>query len=157
MTRSGYREWCTGTAHRGRRPRAPALVTPAVTVEPASAFEAVFSTTATCNGSEFWVVTWVQPGGVLITFAVLLVVVTWASAAASASPSSPRRRGPSLSRTHSVRAVLRQHPGIAHDGCPYRLTAPNLAAGLIKAGKSGVGYAEELLLKYLLAHMQINL
>ena len=34
--------------------------------------------------------------------------------------------------------------GIADDGCPYRFTAPNLAAGLIKAGKSFAGYAEDL-------------
>ena len=43
-------------------------------MEPASAFEAVFSKTAICNGSEFWVVTRVQPAGVLITFAVLLLL-----------------------------------------------------------------------------------
>jgi phosphatidylinositol-3-phosphatase len=34
--------------------------------------------------------------------------------------------------------------GIADDGCPYRFTAPNLAAGLLKAGKSFAGYAEDL-------------
>ena len=34
--------------------------------------------------------------------------------------------------------------GIADDGCPYRFTAPNLAADLIKAGKSFTGYAEDL-------------
>jgi acid phosphatase len=34
--------------------------------------------------------------------------------------------------------------GITDDGCPYRFTAPNLAAGLIKAGKSFTGYAEDL-------------
>jgi phosphatidylinositol-3-phosphatase len=34
--------------------------------------------------------------------------------------------------------------GIADDGCPYRFTAPNLAADLLKAGKSFAGYAEDL-------------
>ena len=34
--------------------------------------------------------------------------------------------------------------GIADDGCPYRFAAPNLAADLIKAGKSFAGYAEDL-------------
>jgi hypothetical protein len=34
--------------------------------------------------------------------------------------------------------------GIADDGCPYRFTTPNLAADLIKAGKSFAGYAEDL-------------
>jgi phosphatidylinositol-3-phosphatase len=34
--------------------------------------------------------------------------------------------------------------GVADDGCPYRFTAPNLAAGLIAAGKSFAGYAEDL-------------
>ena len=34
--------------------------------------------------------------------------------------------------------------GIADDGCPYRFTAPDLAAGLLKAGKSFAGYAEDL-------------
>lgn len=34
--------------------------------------------------------------------------------------------------------------GVTDDGCPYRFTAPNLAADLIKAGKSFAGYAEDL-------------
>jgi len=34
--------------------------------------------------------------------------------------------------------------GVADDGCPYRFSAPNLAADLIKAGKSFAGYAEDL-------------
>jgi phosphatidylinositol-3-phosphatase len=34
--------------------------------------------------------------------------------------------------------------GVADDGCPNRFTAPNLAADLIKAGKSFAGYAEDL-------------
>ena len=34
--------------------------------------------------------------------------------------------------------------GVADDGCPYRFTAPNLAADLIKAGRSFAGYAEDL-------------
>jgi phosphatidylinositol-3-phosphatase len=34
--------------------------------------------------------------------------------------------------------------GIADDGCPYRFTAPNLAADLLEAGKSFAGYAEDL-------------
>ena len=54
----------------------PALLTEAVTVEPASPLDAVFSKTAACKGREFCVVTRVQPDGTLIAFAVLLVVVT---------------------------------------------------------------------------------
>ena len=34
--------------------------------------------------------------------------------------------------------------GIADDGCPYRFSAPNLAADLIRAGKTFAGYAEGL-------------
>ena len=34
--------------------------------------------------------------------------------------------------------------GITDDGCPYRFTAPNLAADLLKAGKSFAGYSEDL-------------
>jgi phosphatidylinositol-3-phosphatase len=34
--------------------------------------------------------------------------------------------------------------GVTDDGCPNRFTAPNLAADLIKAGKTFVGYAEDL-------------
>ena len=34
--------------------------------------------------------------------------------------------------------------GIADDGCPYRFTGPNLAADLLKAGKTFAGYAEDL-------------
>lgn len=34
--------------------------------------------------------------------------------------------------------------GVADDGCPYRFTAPNLAADLIRAGRSFAGYAEDL-------------
>ena len=34
--------------------------------------------------------------------------------------------------------------GIADDGCPDRFAAPNLAADLLKAGKSFAGYAEDL-------------
>lgn len=34
--------------------------------------------------------------------------------------------------------------GIVGDGCPHRFTTPNLAADLIKAGKSFAGYAEDL-------------
>jgi len=34
--------------------------------------------------------------------------------------------------------------GVADDGCPYRFTAPNLAADLIRAGKTFAGYAEDL-------------
>jgi phosphatidylinositol-3-phosphatase len=34
--------------------------------------------------------------------------------------------------------------GVTGDGCPYRFTVPNLAADLIKAGKSFAGYAEDL-------------
>jgi phosphatidylinositol-3-phosphatase len=34
--------------------------------------------------------------------------------------------------------------GVADDGCPYRFAAPNLAADLIKAGKTFAGYAEDL-------------
>lgn len=34
--------------------------------------------------------------------------------------------------------------GVADDGCPYRFSAPNLAADLIKAGESFAGYAEDL-------------
>jgi hypothetical protein len=34
--------------------------------------------------------------------------------------------------------------GIADDACPNRFTAPNLAADLIKAGKTFAGYAEDL-------------
>ena len=34
--------------------------------------------------------------------------------------------------------------GIADDGCPYRFGAPNLAADLVKAGKTFAGYAEDL-------------
>jgi acid phosphatase len=34
--------------------------------------------------------------------------------------------------------------GVADDGCPVRFTAGNLAADLIKAGKSFAGYAEDL-------------
>jgi hypothetical protein len=34
--------------------------------------------------------------------------------------------------------------GVTDDACPYRFTTPNLAADLIKAGKSFAGYAEDL-------------
>lgn len=34
--------------------------------------------------------------------------------------------------------------GVTDDGCPYQFTTPNLAADLIKAGKSFAGYAEDL-------------
>ena len=34
--------------------------------------------------------------------------------------------------------------GVADDGCPNRFTAPNLAADLIRAGKTFAGYAEDL-------------
>jgi phosphatidylinositol-3-phosphatase len=34
--------------------------------------------------------------------------------------------------------------GVTDDSCPHRFTAPNLGAGLIKAGKSFTGYAEDL-------------
>ena len=34
--------------------------------------------------------------------------------------------------------------GVTDDGCPYRFTAPNLAADLMKSGKSFAGYAEDL-------------
>src|SRR5690242_1994195 len=34
--------------------------------------------------------------------------------------------------------------GVTDDGCPNRFTAPNLAADLIRAGKSFAGYAEDL-------------
>jgi acid phosphatase len=34
--------------------------------------------------------------------------------------------------------------GVSDDGCPYRFTAPNLAADLIRAGKTFAGYAEAL-------------
>jgi acid phosphatase len=34
--------------------------------------------------------------------------------------------------------------GVSDDGCPYRFTAPNLAADLIRAGKPFAGYAEDL-------------
>ena len=34
--------------------------------------------------------------------------------------------------------------GVADDGCPYRFTAPNLAADLLKSAKSFAGYAEDL-------------
>jgi acid phosphatase len=34
--------------------------------------------------------------------------------------------------------------GVSDDGCPYRFTAPNLAADLIRAGKTFAGYAEDL-------------
>jgi phosphatidylinositol-3-phosphatase len=34
--------------------------------------------------------------------------------------------------------------GVADDGCPNRFTAPNLAADLIKAGKTFAGYAEDI-------------
>ena len=34
--------------------------------------------------------------------------------------------------------------GVTDDGCPNRFTAPNLAAGLIRAGKTFAGFAEDL-------------
>ena len=34
--------------------------------------------------------------------------------------------------------------GVTDDGCPNRFTAPNLAASLIRAGKTFAGYAEDL-------------
>ena len=34
--------------------------------------------------------------------------------------------------------------GVTDDGCPYRFTAPNLAADLITSGKTFAGYAEDL-------------
>jgi phosphatidylinositol-3-phosphatase len=34
--------------------------------------------------------------------------------------------------------------GVTDDGCPNRFTAPNLAADLIRAGKTFAGYAEDL-------------
>jgi acid phosphatase len=34
--------------------------------------------------------------------------------------------------------------GVTDDGCPNRFTAPNLAADLIKAGKTFAGYAEDI-------------
>ena len=34
--------------------------------------------------------------------------------------------------------------GVTDDGCPNRFTAPNLAADLIRVGKSFAGYAEDL-------------
>jgi acid phosphatase len=63
------------------------------------------------------------------------------------------RRGALFTRSHAI-----THPsqpnylalfsgsaqGVADDGCPYRFTTANLAAGLIKAGKSFAGYAEGL-------------
>ncbi|MGA3152968.1 MAG: alkaline phosphatase family protein [Streptosporangiaceae bacterium] len=63
------------------------------------------------------------------------------------------RRGALLTRSYAI-----THPsepnylalfsgsthGITDDGCPYRLSGPNLAADLIRAGKSFVGYAEGL-------------
>ena len=63
------------------------------------------------------------------------------------------RRGALFTRSHAI-----THPsqpnylalfsgstqGVADDGCPYRFAAPNLAADLIRAGKSFAGYAEDL-------------
>jgi acid phosphatase len=63
------------------------------------------------------------------------------------------RRGALFSRSYAI-----THPsepnylalfsgstqGVADDGCPNRFTAPNLAADLIRAGKSFTGYAEDL-------------
>jgi len=34
--------------------------------------------------------------------------------------------------------------GVADDGCPYRFAAPNLAADLMKAGRTFAGYSEDL-------------
>lgn len=63
------------------------------------------------------------------------------------------RRGALFTRSYAIThpsepnylALFSGSPqGIADDGCPYRFAAPNLAADLIKAGKSFAGYAEDL-------------
>jgi predicted small lipoprotein YifL len=89
---------------------------------------------------------------------VVVVMENHAYAQIIGSPDAPfinslARRGALFTRSYAI-----THPsepnylalfsgstqGIADDGCPYRFTAPNLAAGLIKAGMSFAGYAEDL-------------
>ncbi len=89
---------------------------------------------------------------------VVVVMENHAYAQIIGSPDAPfintlARRGALFTRSYAI-----THPsepnylalfsgstqGIADDGCPYRFTTPNLAADLIKAGKSFAGYAEDL-------------
>ena len=89
---------------------------------------------------------------------VVLVMENHSYADIIGNPAAPfinelARRGAQFTRSYAI-----THPsepnylalfsgstqGIADDGCPYRFTAPNLAAGLLKAAKSFAGYAEDL-------------
>ena len=89
---------------------------------------------------------------------VVVVMENHSYADISGNPAAPfindlARRGALFTRSYAI-----THPsepnylalfsgstqGITDDGCPYRFTAPNLAADLIKAGQSFAGYAEGL-------------
>ena len=89
---------------------------------------------------------------------VVVVMENHSSAEIIGNPAAPfinslARRGALFTRSYAI-----THPsqpnylalfsgstqGVTDDGCPYRFTAPNLAADLIKAGKSFAGYSEDL-------------
>jgi phosphatidylinositol-3-phosphatase len=89
---------------------------------------------------------------------VVIVMENHAFAQIIGDPAAPfindlARRGALFTRSYAI-----THPsqpnylglfsgstqGITDDSCPNRFTAPNLAADLIKAGKSFTGYAEDL-------------
>jgi len=89
---------------------------------------------------------------------IVVVMENHAYAQIIGSPDAPfinslARRGALFTRSYAI-----THPsepnylalfsgstqGIADDGCPYRFTTPNLAADLIKAGRSFAGYSEDL-------------
>ncbi len=89
---------------------------------------------------------------------VVVVMENHSAAQIIGSPAAPfvnalARRGALFTRSYAI-----THPsepnylalfsgsthGITGDVCPYELTGPNLAADLIRAGKSFAGYAEDL-------------
>jgi len=100
-----------------------------------------------------------QPAGVPEPAHTIVVVMeNHSSAEIIGNPAAPfinslARQGALFTRSYAI-----THPsqpnylalfsgstqGVTDDGCPYRFTAPNLAADLIKAGQSFAGYSEDL-------------